>query len=322
MTAHQELHGRPARASDVHVLAVGLLYLDVLYGPLEQAPRLGEEVHTEHVSVQPGGIANFADAALGLGAQGSVCAHVGDGPLSTLARTLLTGRGIDAGPLEVLPGWDLPVTSALAYDGDRAMVTGERPEPAHGPLDPDISGADVVAAHLSLEPMPWLATCTAPVVADVGWDETGRWDRAILRHLAHCRAFVPNEGEACAYTGTEDPRAAARALATRVPLTVVTCGGDGAIGIDARTGDEIHVPALDLGPVDTTGAGDTFGAAFALALALEWPLADAVEFSSLTATARAAGIAGHARTPDLSVLTELARRHRLRVADRLAELVP
>jgi ribokinase len=320
MTAHERLRQAPGTVADVHVLAVGLLYLDVLYGPLDQAPRLGEEIHTPRVTVQPGGIANFADAATGLGASATVSAHVGEGPLSRLAASLLDEHGIDTTALEVLPGWELPITSALAYDGDRAMVTGEKPEPPHGPLHPDTSGADVVAAHLTLSEMPWLKTCAAPVVADVGWDETGLWDRGILRHLEHCEAFVPNDGEACAYTRTTTPREAARALSAQVPLVVVTCGGDGAIGIDSRTGQEIQVPALDLGPVDTTGAGDTFEASFCLAIALGWPLGDAVEFSSLTATARAAGVSGHARTPDPATLASLAREHRLRVADRLEAL--
>lgn len=39
---------------------------------------------------------------------------------------------------------------------------------------------------------------------------------------------------------------------------VVTLGGDGSRWIDVRNEAEVHIPAVDVTPVDTTGAGDTF----------------------------------------------------------------
>jgi len=39
---------------------------------------------------------------------------------------------------------------------------------------------------------------------------------------------------------------------------VVTQGPDGCLWRDARSGQALHVPALPVSPVDTTGAGDTF----------------------------------------------------------------
>src|SRR5699024_10982443 len=54
-------------------------------------------------------------------------------------------------------------------------------------------------------------------VADIGFDETGRWDVADLAPLTHCHAFTPNALEAMAYTRTESPDRAVRALAEMVP---------------------------------------------------------------------------------------------------------
>ncbi|MEL7127852.1 MAG: PfkB family carbohydrate kinase, partial [Pseudomonadota bacterium] len=39
---------------------------------------------------------------------------------------------------------------------------------------------------------------------------------------------------------------------------VVTLGGEGSRWLDVTNGTEVHVPALPVTPVDTTGAGDTF----------------------------------------------------------------
>ena len=60
------------------------------------------------------------------------------------------------------------------------------------------------------------------VFADIGYDETGRWDPSDLSPLTHCHAFTPNALEAMAYTRTDSPGAAVRALADKVPLVVVS----------------------------------------------------------------------------------------------------
>lgn len=314
----------PARATTtsqvVDLLAVGQLFLDVLYGPLPSAPVLGQELFTEQVTLVPGGIANFAAAATALGARAEIAAPIGDGPLSALTRTLLEERGIGTDALEVQAGWDLQLTTGLSYEGDRALVTAGLPPAGRAGAPRGLARAGSVAVHLELGDMPWLADTPGRVFADVGWDPSGVWDRAMLRHLAHCHAFLPNADEAQAYTRTGSPRAAARALAELVPLAVVTCGADGVIAIDAAAGTEVQVGAVDLGPIDPTGAGDTFGAALIVLLDRGLPLAAAAEAAGLAATARAAGAVGPARTPSLPQLAELAREHRLDCAEALTAL--
>lgn len=312
--------GRATPPPVTDLLAVGQLFLDVLYGPLPSAPVLGQELFTEHVSLVPGGIANFAAAATALGARAEIAAPVGDGPLSALTRSLLVESEIGTDALDVHEGWDLQLTTALSYGGDRALVTAGLPPTGRHGAPRGLGRAASVAVHLELGDMPWLAETPGRLYADVGWDPSGVWDRAMLRHLAHCHAFLPNADEARAYTRTDSPRAAARALAELVPLAVVTCGADGVIAIDSATGSEVEVRAVALGPVDPTGAGDTFGAALIVLLDRGLTLRAAAEAASLAATARAAGVVGPARTPTLLQLTDLARHHRLDCAEALAAL--
>jgi sugar/nucleoside kinase (ribokinase family) len=312
---------RPAAtAPAADLLSVGQLFLDVLYGPLPSAPVLGQELFTDGVSLVPGGIANFAAAATALGAHAEIAAPIGDGPLSALTRTLLTERGIGTDALEVHEGWDLQLTTALSYEGDRALVTAGLPPVGREEAPRGLDRARSVAVHLELEEMPWLAETPGRLYADVGWDPSGVWDRAMLRHLAHCHAFLPNADEAQAYTRTDTPLEAARALAELVPLSVVTCGGDGVLALESSTGAEVRIPALTLGPVDPTGAGDTFGAALIVLRDRGLPLREAVEGACLAATARAAGVVGPAVTPTLRQLAELARDHRLTCAEALFAL--
>ncbi|MDX3337577.1 PfkB family carbohydrate kinase [Streptomyces sp. ME02-6979.5a] len=145
------------------------------------------------------------------------------------------------------------------------------------------------AAIASLAPgraEPWVATAArdgALIFADVGWDETGRWDLDALPDLAHCEAFLPNAEEAMRYTRTDCPRAAAHALAERVPLAVVTLGAEGAYAVDGRTGAAAAVPAIEVEALDPTGAGDVFVAGFVTGTLADWPLADRLAFAGLTA---------------------------------------
>ncbi|WEH33304.1 PfkB family carbohydrate kinase [Streptomyces sp. AM 4-1-1] len=145
------------------------------------------------------------------------------------------------------------------------------------------------AAVASLVPgrtEPWVAMAArsgARIFADVGWDETGRWDLDALADLEHCEAFLPNAQEAMRYTRTDCPRAAAHALAERVPLAVVTLGAEGAYAVDAATGVTAEVPAIEVEALDPTGAGDVFVAGFVTGTLADWPLADRLAFAGLTA---------------------------------------
>ena len=77
--------------------------------------------------------------------------------------------------------------------------------------------------------------------------------------------------------GMSDFEAAAGKLAKAGDLTcVVTAGAAGALAVTAD-GSLLRAPSLNIRPVDTTGAGDTFVGAFACALDEKAPLQKALE---------------------------------------------
>lgn len=92
--------------------------------------------------------------------------------------------------------------------------------------------------------------------------------------------LTPNETEAGLLTGRQvrgvaDAEAAGRALvAAGVGAAVVTLGAAGAVLV-TPTGC-IHVPAFDVSPVDTVGAGDAFNGALATLLAAGARVEDAL----------------------------------------------
>jgi sugar/nucleoside kinase (ribokinase family) len=101
--------------------------------------------------------------------------------------------------------------------------------------------------------------------------------------LEDCHAFLPNSVEAMQYTRTSTPAQALERLAGLAPIVVVTCGADGVLAHDARTGETVHVPAVPVPALDPTGAGDVFTAGFILGTLREWPLAQSLAFANLIA---------------------------------------
>jgi sugar/nucleoside kinase (ribokinase family) len=206
--------------------------------------------------------------------------------------SLSGGEGIDLTPSRRVPGWHSPVTVSMAYEGERTMVSHghQAPPPEDAvPACPPPALAAVAAlgprGHAEGE-HDWIARAAASgtrIFADVGWDETGRWDPADLDGLSHCSAFLPNAAEAVHYTRASTAREAARKLADLVPLVVVTLGAEGACAVDSATGETAEVPALDVETLDPTGAGDVFTAGFVTGSLAGWPLTDRLAFASLCA---------------------------------------
>jgi len=293
------------------LLTAGQLFLDLVFADLAGAPRLGEEHWTPTFGWGPGGIANYAIAAARLGVPTVLAADVGTDAFSHLVRERLADEGITTAMRENAD-WNIPVTAALGYGGDRALVTGGRPAAPLASLLADAPVTPVAAVHIDVSVSDWVRERAArgtKVFADIGWDAEGDWDPQVLSVLDGCHAFLPNEAEALAYTRTDDTRAAARALAERVPLSVVTRGGHGAIAVDASTGEEVDVAAVAIEFVDATGAGDVFGGALAAAELTAWALRERVDFATLVAAVTVSRPGGAAAAPRLDELVPWLDAH-------------
>ncbi|MFI5733764.1 carbohydrate kinase family protein [Kribbella sp. NPDC051587] len=298
---------------ELDVVVSGLVFQDLVLG-LPTPPRPGTEVWATDSHESPGGIANFAVALARLGLRTGMAAAFGADDLGDrLWDRLHKEEGIDLSLSRKLNGWPTPLTVALAYDNDRALVTrGTTPPLTADDLITTPPKAKAVAAHIGPWPNEWLAKAKAAgslVFADVGWDPTEQWDPAVLDQLEHCDVFLPNATEAMAYTRTTSPAAALEALARRVPVVVVSNGAHGAEAIDGRTGERIAVPAFSVPAADTTGAGDVFAAGFIAATLWDLPLAQRVRFAALTAALSVTKLGGADAAPRWTDLAEWQQEH-------------
>ncbi|MDX2971909.1 carbohydrate kinase family protein [Kribbella solani] len=293
-TTYDPLAGlRGPGTPDFDVFLWGTVFLDIIFTGLADRPTGGTEVWADGMGSSPGGTANLAIAASRLGLRTSLAAAFGDDNYADFCwRTLSEQEHVDLSRSRRFDNWHSPVTMSVAYDGDRSMVTHGHPSPLPATEligQPPRTGAVIVDLG-DIEPLgdpsrsTWVDLARKDgglVFADVGWDPTGTWSPQVLAQLDHCDAFLPNAGEAMAYTRTGSPQDALYALADRVPLAIVTDGAAGAMGIDAKTGEEARVPALRVPALDPTGAGDVFGAGLVLGTLAGWALADRLAFATL-----------------------------------------
>ncbi|WP_040158802.1 carbohydrate kinase family protein [Mobilicoccus massiliensis] len=295
-------------APEFDVYLQGMVFLDIVFSGLSEMPSAGRELWAEGMGSCPGGIANLAVATARLGLRTSLGAAFGDDDYGEFCHRTLAEEGIDLRTSKRYPEWHSPVTVSMAVDGDRNMVTHghDAPEcPTRMIGRPPRARAvllDLVEARPPgcTDDPTWIDMARedgALLFADVGWDPTGEWPAHLLDELKNCHAFMPNAGEAMAYTRTTTPQDALYALADHVPLAVVTNGPYGALGIDSTTGEEASVPTLRVPVVDPTGAGDVFGAAMALGTLAQWPLSDRLAFAALCSSLAVQQVGGSLAAP-------------------------
>jgi ribokinase len=255
-------------------------------------PLPGETLSGGRYSAGPGGKgSNQAIGAARLGAEVALLTAVGDDALGRDARDLWSRESVDAS--HVVTGTGATMVGFILVDdhGENSIVIApgalEELTPEHvETFRATIADAELlvvsmeiplaaVSAALRIAHEEGTRTLLNPAPASALPPEVWPWIDVI----------TPNRTEAPILLGLDprddaDPADLARALRERTAATIVmTLGSRGALVLDGAEPVTVS-PLAPARVVDTTGAGDAFTAALAVALAEPSPLLDAVRFAS------------------------------------------
>jgi ribokinase len=259
----------------VSIIVVGSLNMDLVVS-VKKRPRTGETVLGSDVLFVGGGKgANQAIAAARLGGQVAMVGKVGDDPFGKALCSNLANDGVDTSGIQVETG----VSSGVAFitvddaGGNQIIVSPG----ANGRLLPDDikANADLIGRSkvllLQLEiPIPTVIAA-AELAHQMG--VTVILDPAPAQPLPEkllklVDFFTPNEHEAASLSGQpiSDLRSAKLAAAKLMSLgchnVILKLGEKGVLLAEGNHFQ--HIPAFPVPAVDTTAAGDAFGAAFAV----------------------------------------------------------
>ncbi|MFF7383778.1 ribokinase [Streptomyces griseoluteus] len=270
-----------------HIVVLGSTNMD-LVTYVARAPQRGETVTGREFRTIPGGKgANQAMAAARAGATVSLIGAVGNDAYGVRLRDNLEHSGVDTDFLRTVEGPSGTAHIVVDDEGGNAIVV--------------VPGANGTVDHLSPGDEGLIASADAlllqlevPLPAVIAAAEAARRHgvRTVLTPspaqplpeelLSVTDVLVPNEYEAVTLTGRTDPLDAAVGLLDLVPEVVLTLGEAGVLYVSRDT-EPLAVPAHQVAAIDSTGAGDTFAGAYAVAVAEEKPLREALSWAAAAA---------------------------------------
>jgi sugar/nucleoside kinase (ribokinase family) len=296
------------------LLVLGDANPDVLVFGAPAAPPYGQaETLVERGVLALGGSAAIvAHGAARLGLRVGLAAMVGRDAAGDFVLDELRSAGVDIGACVRHP--DLPTAVTVCLNqagGDRAILTAQGCLAAFGPEHvPAVAARHLHAASYFLQPrlaagLPeiFLAARRDGVTTSLDTNDDPAGDWAVQPDLlGQCTFVLPNQAEARALTGAEDPLPV---LAATGAVPVVKAGGDGCAALHGEQRITAWLPAVE--PVDTVGAGDSFDAGFLAGWLHERDLRAALALGVAAGALSTRGAGGVAAQPSLAEAVALAR---------------
>jgi len=284
------------------LLAVGLTTIDITVYPVASLPDDETGQIVEKIILSPAGTAGgTALVAQKLGLRTAIASAVGDDPQGQLIRSVFDAAGVDTSLLAVDPAWPTSTTVLpIRPNGDRPNwhMMGAS---IFAPVTDAVFAALVrtAAVHWGGVGFPGAAAKGADLLQQarergiftscdlIAPSDAAQSDLDAL--LPHVDLFMPSLAEVRALVGTDDPAEGARRFIARgAGGCLIKMGGNGALLI--LSDEQIHVPAHQIKPIDTTSCGDSLCAGYIAGRTRGLNPGDALRFGVATAAQVALGV--------------------------------
>lgn len=264
----------PVGSAPFDVVGVGLNSVDLLT-VVAEFPASNSKQRMQRFARMPGGqIATAMVAVAKLGWRSRYVGSFGADEFGAVSRESLQQEGVDVTCARTVPGAtnQFAVVIVDARTGERTVLWDRHPDLTMQPED--VPRAAVVSGRILIvdchetgaatQAARYAREARIPTIIDVEKVRPGISDL-----LQHIDAIVAAEDFPSALTGYEDPGRAIEAVGREfdAALVVVTLGEGGSLAWCA--GRHIRTPGFKVDCVDSTGAGDVFRGALAVAFLSE-----------------------------------------------------
>lgn len=292
----------------LQILGFGAISVDeIIY--VGQPLNAGQGKVERRLISHGGNVATALAAAATMGARAGFIGWLSTQAKHAASKDEMAKHGVD---ISTAPRSDKasPIYSTIIVgnDGDRFIAYGD--DILHGtdPHLPDqtLNQAQVLmidgyATH-AIDVVKRARKLGLQVVADIEWTIGAETDVLISQsdHLVLPWEFASKA------TGETQASAILKALWSPDRLSiVVTKGAEGAYVLQKDDDTMWHIPAHKVTPVDTTGAGDCFHGAYAVALVDNKPPLECALFASAAAAISTTGLGGRGTLPNKQACVEL-----------------
>jgi len=290
------------------VVGVGLNATDTFI-PVAHYPARGSKVEFRSAKVLPGGqVATAMIACQQWGLRTRYVGKVGDDHAAELHRADFARAGVEV-HLFTAPGCPSQQAFILVDDSGERTVLWKRDDRLT--LRPEelqqdwivnaralhVDGHDTAAATAAAA---WARVADIPVIADV--DDLYPGVETLLKTVDYLITSRDIPGR---LMQEPDLKKSLPALQKRFGsrLTAATLGEEGVLAWD---GSQFHyAPAFHIQPLDTTGAGDIFHAAFIYALLQGWPLPRQLDFACAAAALNCTALGARAGIQPVAAIEHL-----------------
>ncbi|WP_127591791.1 ribokinase [Paenibacillus lautus] len=267
------------------IVVIGSASMDLVVISTKR-PGAGETVLGDSFKTVPGGKgANQAVAAARLGAEVTMIGCVGDDSFGETILSNLKSNGVITNHVEPVTGMESGTAHIILAEGDNSIVVVKA---ANDRITPDyveqaaavIKAADIVLIQQEIpeETVVHVSELCANYQVPLMLNPAPA--RPVPSVVIERAAYItPNEHEAAILFGDEPLGDVLRRYPNKL---IVTEGKRGVRYFDGN--EEVVVPGYQVDAVDTTGAGDTFNGAFAVALSEGMSIADSLRFANRAAS--------------------------------------
>ncbi len=289
----------------VKIVVIGSSSMDLVVTS-DQRPGAGETVLGRSFKTVPGGKgANQAVAAARLGAEVYMIGCVGDDHYGTAILENFKQNGVDVTNVEPVTDTESGTAHIILAEGDNSIVVVKGANDSVTPhyvkkSESLIKQADMVLIQQEIpeETVEYVSELCKEL--DVPLLLNPAPARPLSKEVIDSASYItPNEHEAAVLF---DDRSTESALKQYPNKVFITEGKNGARYFDGDK--EITVPSYRVEVIDTTGAGDTFNAALAVALAEGKSITESLQFANRAASLSVTKFGAQGGMPNRSEVEE------------------